>query len=431
MKITRLCAANIREALRQVREQLGSEAVILSNKRVGNGIEIIAAVDYDDKLLAQEQQSNVPPAPTAKASAVTQAATSPASNPLVTDALKAAAGSADARAVESKSAPVDVKPDVKPHIVWSQDPLLTDMQHELKAIHGLLKQQLSGLAWGEVARRQPRRADLLERLLSFGLKSALCLRLTDAVAADSDPEQAWRKALQILASGLSVNDDDILTHGGVVALIGPTGVGKTTTVAKLAARYALHHGPGQVALITTDGYRIGAFDQLHTFGMILDMPVRMASNHEALQSAIADFADRSLILIDTAGMSQRDVRLSQQFSLIGATPQVKRYLVLAANADTHALEEAVSAFNQVPLAGCIITKLDEANRLGGALSVIHDRGLSLAYVSDGQRVPEDLQSAQIEPLLRMGEALMAASSRVNEDETLALAFGKGVINACF
>jgi flagellar biosynthesis protein FlhF len=186
-----------------------------------------------------------------------------------------------------------------------------------------------------------------------------------------------------------------------------------------------------VALITTDGYRIGAFDQLHTFGMILDMPVRMASNHEALQSAIADFADRSLILIDTAGMSQRDVRLSQQFSLIGATPQVKRYLVLAANADTHALEEAVSAFNQVPLAGCIITKLDEANRLGGALSVIHDRGLSLAYVSDGQRVPEDLQSAQIEPLLRMGEALMAASSRVNEDETLALAFGKGVINACF
>jgi flagellar biosynthesis protein FlhF len=434
MKIKRLCAANIREAMRRVREELGPEALILSTSQVTNGVEIMAAIDYDASLVPEEQ----PPLVAEPASAVPgprddvpAEAKPPGPTQLFASAFKSVVGAVKPAASASPPEPADLKPGGgKPRVVWSQDPLLLDMQNEIKRMHSLLEQQLAGLAWGELARRQPLRADLLSRLLDFGISPELCLRLASTAATERDPERAWKLALETLAHGLAITHDDILTQGGVVALLGPTGVGKTTTVAKLAARYILGHGPGQVALITTDSYRIGAFEQLRTFGMILGTPVRLASNHEELQTAVAEFANKSLILIDTAGMSQRDLRLSQQFTLIGATPAVKRYLVLAANAQTATLNEAVAAFAKVRLTGCILTKLDETTRLGGALSVIHERGLPLAYVSAGQRVPEDLQAAQVETLQRLGEELTRAPGRVDEDELLALTFGRSVANAC-
>ncbi len=190
------------------------------------------------------------------------------------------------------------------------------MRHELQIMHNLLEQQLSGLAWGELARRQPHRAELLSQLLDFGCTPACACDWPTPPLASTLPARRGGLALETLGRGLSVTQDDILSRGGVAALIGPTGVGKTTTIAKLAARYNLRHGPNRVALITTDSYRIGAFEQLSTFGMILDAPVRLVRTTQELQDAIKVFADKSLILIDTAGMSQRDLRLSQQFALL-------------------------------------------------------------------------------------------------------------------
>jgi len=290
-------------------------------------------------------------------------------------------------------------------------------------MHTLLEQQLSGLAWGELARRQPYRAELLSQLMDFGFGPDLCLRLADAATKEQNSELAWRLALETLGRGLSVTQDDILTQGGIAALIGPTGVGKTTTIAKLAARYNLRHGPGRVALITTDSYRIGAFEQLCTFGMIMDTPVRLVSTAQELQDAITSFAEKSLVLIDTAGMSQRDVRLSQQFALLNHTPRIRSYLVLAANAQHSVLRETVAAFAQVPLSGAILTKVDETTRLGAALSVVYEKELPLAYISNGQRVPEDLQVARIDALIRMGESFAGLYGEAAASDALALTFG--------
>ena len=435
MKIKRLNAANIREAMRKIREELGPDAVILSNQRSEAGFEIIAAVDYDERLLQGMQLPAAPDAGARTRAEVPETGVSADANPdgeeprpaepaaairTIRSAIPAAPAARPASA-EPPAGPA--RPD-KPRVVWSQDPLLVEMRHELQIMHNLLEQQLSGLAWGELGRRQPHRADLLGQLLDFGCNPNLCLHLADAAAGESDPARAWRLALATLGRGLSVTQDDILTRGGVAALIGPTGVGKTTTAAKLAARYNLRHGPNRVALITTDSYRIGAFEQLCTFGMILDAPVRLVRSAQELQETIRAFSDKSLILIDTAGMSQRDLRLSQQFALLDDPSHIRSYLVLAANAQHAVLQESMTAFARVPLSGAILTKVDETTRLGAALSAVHEQGLPLAYICNGQRVPEDLQAAQIDALIRLGEEFAGLYAAALENDTLALTFGK-------
>ncbi len=430
MKIKRLCASNIREAMRKVRDELGADAVILSNQRTTSGFEIVAAVDYDEKLLQGVQQQTV----AAEAATRQRALASEPTGELretgesreaaPTDGEAPPAAVPGIPAVSEPIAPAEAVPGAKPRVVWSQDPLLVEMQNEIRGLRGLLEQQLAGLAWGELARRQPHRAELLGQLLDFGFGPDLCLQLTDIAAGEADLERSWRLALETLGRGLTVTQDDILSRGGIVALIGPTGVGKTTTIAKLAARYKLRHGPGRVALITTDSYRIGAFEQLRTFGMIMDTPTRLVNTAEELRNAIAAFADKPLILIDTAGMSQRDIRLSQQFALLNETPHIRSYLVLAANAQHAVLRETVAAFSQTPLGGAILTKVDETTRLGAVLSVIHEQSLPVAYLGNGQRVPEDLQVARVDVLIRMGEAFVGRHGEVTTSEALALTFGR-------
>ena len=443
MKIKRLCAANIRDAMRKIREELGPDAVILSNQRTAAGFEIVAAVDYDEQLLQSMPQpvSGALPRALRELEAVADDGVPASQTPA--PGMEKPAKSAIPTAIPAKtgrgagttapSLTTDRTGSDKSRIMWSQDPLLVEMRHEIRIMHNLLEQQLSGLAWGDLARRQPYRADLLSQLMDFGFSPELCLGLADAVAGEADPERAWRLALEILGRGLSVTEDDILTHGGVAALIGPTGVGKTTTIAKLAARYNQRHGPRNVALITTDSYRIGAFEQLSTFGIIMDTPVKLVRTAQELQDAIAAFSDKSLILIDTAGMSQRDLRLSQQFALLSDTPRIHSYLVLTANAQHSVLRETVAAFTRVPLHGVVLTKVDETTRLGAALSVVHEKRLPLAYISNGQRVPEDLQAARIDAVIGMGEefAGLYGYGEATAGDALALTFGRRLVaNAC-
>ncbi|MCP5195779.1 MAG: flagellar biosynthesis protein FlhF [Gammaproteobacteria bacterium] len=435
MKIKRLCAANIREAMRKIREELGPEAVILSNQRTTAGFEIVAAIDYDEQTL---KQATLEIAAQRRALAREEADAQPDTDSSIDIPLKAAtdrsvASITEQATVSDSDRPVSYTPQEravptrldKSRVIWAQDPLLVEMRNEIQVMHSLLEQQLSGLAWGELARRQPHRADLLSQLLDFGLSPNLCLRLAEAAAGERQPEQAWRLALETLGRSLTVTEDDILTQGGVIALIGPTGVGKTTTIAKLAARYNLRHGPHHVALVTTDSYRIGAFEQLCTFGVIMDAPVRLVRTAQELRDAITGFSDKSLILIDTAGMSQRDLRLSQQLTLLADAPKIRNYLVLAANALHAVLRETVAVFGRVPLSGAILTKVDETTRLGAALSAVHEKRLPLAYIGNGQRVPEDLLVARVDALIRMGEEFAGLySNEPAEHDTLALAFGK-------
>ena len=392
MRIKRFFAPNIRQAIRMVREEVGPDAVILSNTEVEGGVEIIAAMDYDEALL---QSSEGAPSPGVAAA----------------DALKPAAGVA--------------------RIEWSQEPALLDMRREMKSMRGLLEQQLSSLAWGDMARRNPVRARLLHSLRDTGISPALARQIANEAAQTTDYEAAWRQALAILAHRLQVTNDDILDRGGVVALIGPTGVGKTTTIAKLAARFVLRHGARSVALVTTDSYRIGAHEQLRTYARILGLPLRIAANGEELRAALAAFSDKRLVLVDSAGMSQRDLRLSEQMALLaGGGEPLGTYLVLSAAGQMSAALEAAQAFHGTRLRGCIITKLDEAMSLGGLLSVVIQQKLPVAYVSDGQRVPEDLAVARAHNLVSSAVSLAARAAHMLRNNSHAENPRRVATNVC-
>jgi flagellar biosynthesis protein FlhF len=412
MKIKRYFAADMRQAIRMVRDEQGPDAVILSNRRVDGGIELIAAVDYDAEMLNTGTPAAAAPNTEAKP---TQAAPAAVKESVATP-----------RADTAAAAPAYKRPEVE----WSQDPAISEMRREVKALRSLLEDQLAHLAWGDYARNQPQKSALLRRLMALGLAPDLCRQLTDLIDANEDSDNNWRQAMALLADWLPVADDEILNSGGVVALVGPTGVGKTTTVAKLAARFALRHGARQVALISTDNYRIGAHEQLLTYGRILGVSVQTASDQDELHTLLQGMSEKKLVLIDTAGMSQRDLRLSEQLATLhGGSPLIKTWLVLSAATQQSGLDEAVRAFQRVQLSGCILTKVDEAARLGDALSsIIHSR-LPLAYIGDGQRVPEDMHPARAHGLISRAVALLQHNPAQLEDSYMAQAFAGKVSHA--
>ncbi|ALP52695.1 hypothetical protein Tel_05755 [Candidatus Tenderia electrophaga] len=386
MKIKRFFAADVRSAMRMVREELGEDAVILSNRRVNGGIEIISAIDYDENALRREVQQ--------EHARDTQRASS---RPRIDDVHHPA--------------------PTKPQVIWNEEPALMEMRGEIKTLRGLLESQLAGIGRAEPERPHPFYQTLKQRLAMLGLGSSMARELLESLALEGSEEELWRRLLGKIAVKLAVTDDDILNHGGAVALVGPTGVGKTTTVAKLASRFVMRHGARSVALISTDSYRIGAHEQLKAYARILDVPIRFANNAAGLQSALDYFCDKRLVLIDTAGMSQRDLRLSEQFSVLKSeSERVRSYLVASTTSRLSGLQEVVRGFQGVNLAGCILTKMDESTCLGHALDVVIRHRLPVAYVSDGQRVPEDLQPARAHTLVSRSVAVMQESTDLLDDE---------------
>ncbi len=475
MKIKRFFAKEMRQGIRQVRDTLGADAVILSNAQVDGGIEIIAAVDYDESLLQADSTSedllsqtvpqvsskngmassrmntqrrsdftpaahaerkldadtvtlNAATLPNLKFSAMQDSVSSPGEipRPVKTSTPVSTPMSASTEKTSHKSKHTKTEQKIQ----WSQDPAILELKNEISGMRELLEQQLSGLAWGDLSRRDPLRAKLIRCLLELGLSPTICEQVTKAASEHKDFDNAWRHALAILSHSLPVESTDILDQGGVVALVGATGVGKTTTIAKLAARYALKHGSTRIAMVTTDGYRIAAHEQLRTYGRILDIPVHIANTHAELVEALKLLSDRDLVLVDTAGMSQRDMRLSQQFQMIkDSTPSIKTYLVLSATTHRAGLGEIAKAFGEINLDGCILTKLDETTSLGGALSVVMEHNIPVTYVSDGQRVPEDIHIARGHSLINRAVSIAQETNQALKQESLNLAFSGMVANA--
>jgi flagellar biosynthesis protein FlhF len=274
----------------------------------------------------------------------------------------------------------------------------------------LLQHQVSGLMWQDLARREPVRALVIEKLQQLGLSEAMADQLACFMPEDIADGEAWDCALELLAGQLTTTNDDLMRRGGIVALVGPTGVGKTTTVAKLAAQFARLHGADQVALITTDTFRIGAFEQLATFGRIIGCPVKQAKDHEELAILLTQLQQRKLILIDTAGMSQRDVRLAEKLSALMHNSRVKirSYLVLSATSQARVMQETVEHFKRISLSGCIFTKLDECLSLGEIINIAIQNALPVSYLTNGQRVPEDIEAAQAKAMIDQAEQLRLA-----------------------
>lgn len=310
--------------------------------------------------------------------------------------------------------------------VWSQEPTLMAMRNEITTLRGMLEQQLTSLAWNDLKKNNPLRAKLFKQLLELGFSPELADRVIhNPQDKNSDYRRAWQLTLSSLAEKLPIKDDDVALSGGVVSLVGATGVGKTTTIAKLAARYALRHGRNNIVLITTDTYRIGALEQLRTYGRILGIPVKIAHNKKQLQEQLKMLADKKFVLIDTAGMGQRDVRLMEQFSIINECAMgLKTLLVLSSTTHRAALDETVKSFSNVEINGCILTKLDETTNLGGVLSVVTEHQLPVAYISDGQRVPEDLHLARAHTLINRCVTIARRVNQPLDNDSLELAYSR-------
>ncbi len=395
----------MRQAIRLVREEQGPDAVILSSRRVEGGIEIVAAMDYDQAMLnemaADDGTGRLAPA----AAPIPEPAGEPLESLGPLPSLQPMTA-ADARFPSRKASPERRDRD----IVWSQDPTLVAMQREIEGLRSMLHDQLASLAWNDLRQREPARAQLVSRLERLGLDDGLAREIAGGVGAPDRGEQAWREAVDALAERIRVVPETRLDGEGIIALVGPSGVGKTTTVAKLAARYAQRHGPQSLALVTTDAVRIGAYRQLQTFGQILGVPVYLAQTGRELGNILAGLNEKQRVFVDTAGMSQRDLRLTEEMAGLAALPSLRTLLVVAANTQQLVLEETFRAFAHLPLEGAVITKLDEAASLGPVLSALCGGDLPLMYVSEGQRVPEDLQPARAQRLLSRAVSLVSEPS---------------------
>jgi flagellar biosynthesis protein FlhF len=227
---------------------------------------------------------------------------------------------------------------------------------------------------------------------------------------------AYLKAQEMLARILPIAEDGLLDHGGIAALVGPTGVGKTTTIAKLAAQYILKHGSRDVALITTDNYRIAAHEQLSIYGRILGVSVKVANDGNELQRHIRDLSDKRLILIDTVGMSQRDLRLAEHIQALRQDDlQIRSYLVMSATSHYKTVMEIIDGFQILQPQAAILTKFDEAVSKATALSAIIERRLPLSFVTDGQQVPEDIYVPEAEKLIQHCLAGIEVENEYNDE----------------
>jgi flagellar biosynthesis protein FlhF len=412
MKLRKFFGPTSRAVLEQVRAELGPDAMIVANHASAEGIEISAlAADALPQLL------------TDPATASPRAAASPA--PVVADDDGVTVSLSTTSVTRGRDAvaraPAPATPSVRhaipglqaiatapspmtlpePEIARAAPVPAIDpterMMAEMAAMRVLFQEQLAQLAWSDALRRSPLRAGLTRDLLLAGYSATLARTITERLPDDFNAAEAGGWMSSILARNLATIDagDELVTRGGIYALIGPTGVGKTTTTAKLAARCAVRYGAGKLALLTTDSYRVGAHDQLRIYAKILGVSVHTVSDRHDLRQALESVRGKHLVLIDTVGIGQRDTRVAEQAELL-SHPDIARILLLNAATQAETLDEVVTMYRRTAdgqndaLAGAIVTKLDEAARTGGVLDVAIRHRLRLHYVTNGQRVPEDL-----------------------------------------
>ena len=409
MNVRKFIAATAREALHKVKELLGPDAIILSNRAIPGGVEImaVAASEMDLIITAPSKETSPTDDYTVRlSSSAATASSAPARARVAPPALAAARMAPPNRSANqpanlpSNLPPLAPRP--APQIERHAQPAAgapkpqaeivpAEVMDEIRSLRKMFEQHLAGVAWGETARSEPVKTEILRQMLDAGFSPRFARDLLAELPRDLNAMEAlaWVKG-GADRSLLTINaDNDIVDRGGIYALVGPTGVGKTTTTAKLAARCVLRHGASKVALVTTDGYRIGAHEQLRIYGRILGVSVHLVKDSDELKQTLVDLQHKHMVLVDTMGMSQRDRMVGEQVAMFGNS-DVKRLLLLSATGRGDTLDDVVNAYSGPDLAGCILSKVDEAASLACAIDVIIRHGLRLHYVSNGQRVPEDL-----------------------------------------
>lgn len=538
MKIKRFVAADMRSAMNLVRKEHGPDAVILSNRRIEEGVEIVAAANYDESavqraLEASRRDVAPPPAPKPRtaADAVIAAVTrrrssTPAPEPVaattsaVAALARAAVGatgrtldSADeivptrgstgfaatlaraavnepalpeqsfapfAEAIVAPAATVpanrarfqidpprdmhheSVAPAVQPPplptaavteaqpgiaasepaaveaageaspapmlapaptltVVAQDDAEIRQLRQEVAGMRQVIEREMNRFT-DERLRGSPVRATALDLMDEYGFDAGLARDVAMQIPLETEAHRGRGLMLGLISRKLPIAPVDPLEEGGVIALVGPTGAGKTTTIAKLASRFAEKHAPRDVALVTTDTTRIGAREQLYGYGRQLGIAVHEANSGTDLDQLLERLKDYKLVLIDTAGLGPRDRALSAQLQWLRAARQVRTLLVLPANTSFGDMDEVVRRFGAANLQGLVLSKLDETGRFGNALSVAVDHALPITWVTDGQDVPEDLHRASAANLvLRLEDLRRAADMPCNPELNHAVA----------
>lgn len=449
MNVKRYFAPTAREALRSLKAELGADAIVLSNRAVEGGVEILALpaeevgampasrpvsqpaprvsvpLDDDDEDCRvslsgarPEKEAKPEPRPVIRPFEPPRmetpdylirkrgyeqdadprpmrtpepAATTLQPGPQMTVPHEpAAAPHADAPARVSAESRRAREADVER--IAALEASNARLMGELGGIRSMIERQLAAFAWSETTRSAPGKAQIIGELLEAGFAARLARELAEAVGPEESLEEARKTVRNVLGRDLRAmsSDADLIDRGGVFALVGPTGVGKTTTTAKIAARCVVRHGAEKLALITTDGYRIGAQEQLRIYGRILGVPVFPVRDAADLRQTIAELRNKHMVLIDTVGMSQRDEAVVQQAAMLSGAGDVRRLLLLNSTSSGDTLDDVIKAYRGPDLAGCVLTKVDEAASLAPAVGAAISHELEVFYVTNGQRVPEDL-----------------------------------------
>ncbi|MBA4501047.1 flagellar biosynthesis protein FlhF [Marinobacterium marinum] len=485
MKVKRIFAPDMRQAMRRVREEIGPDAVIISNHRVAGGVEVVAAREDEYEAAQAELKRNraTPPVADRREEQIriltgahsrqseqasrnarleeelnkTRARIAEAGRRIAEPDVRAdrninrqiddeeddedlrsilASLKARNRGRTSVSAPVEPprssrpaprpepvaeppaavrrEPVFEPEPVMPEDDgVLRTMQQEIQELRQMLQQR------SEPTVRSPARdvshSEVTRRLQNLGLGTTLVRQLMSGVEAELSVGEAWRNVLARLADALPVQGEELIERGGMIVFVGPTGVGKTTTIGKLAARHVLQHGSSSVALVTTDCFRIAAHEQLKTFGRILDVPVRVVDENHSLEEVLQSLRNKRLVLIDTAGMSASDPQGQLQMQMLsGVTLRLKKLLVLSCSSQHQLMRSAYDNYAGLGLNGCVLSKADESGSLGEALSLVVEKQLPIAYVTDGQKIPDDIGIAQRNDLVSRTVVIAQGNARIEQ-----------------
>lgn len=429
MKIKRYLDKDMRHVLKRVREDQGPDAVILSNRRVEDGIEVIAAIDYDEALVRHAMGIDYKSGDAGDTRIDCDALAEIAED----DYVPGRAAGAEVVATELTAQPGafdGVEAAVQNAAPGKPSSALADMQEEIASLRGLLELQVSGLIWKDMARREPLRAQMLRNLARIGIAPDIAGIVLDRLEPVAEVKRLWHAPLTTLAQAMPVGDNRLLEEGGTFALIGPTGVGKTTTIAKIAARFAMQHGADEIALISADSYRIGAQEHLMAFANIIGARVYSVSTSDDLTELLIKLNNKKLVLIDTEGRSPRDRELASRLAAYGNNQERVRFLLtLSAATQEAALDESVRCFGQVPLEGLIVTKIDETAQLGSIISVMMRYDLPAMWFSDGQRVPDDLHRASQKRMWLINQAVECLEQAGPQIDELSMANNYSPVSA--
>lgn len=423
MKVKRFIAANMQQGLKLVREELGPEAVILSSRKVDGQVEIMAAQNYDEvelrnrvpepernkstsELIRREterhrQLEGELAKSRQRIAAVRRSTGAPVRPYLVTDepregqnfgAILRESKVGRSGAASNHEDPVENLTDTTG--AGASNDAIAQMRAEISMLKDLLTQQLQSSQVDNVRR------ELEQRLTCLGVFPELQKKLLGKVERSGDLQAAWRYVLARLTRSVKTVEEELIEQGGIFALVGPTGSGKTTTIGKLAARYVLKHGAKGIALVTTDRYRIASHEQLLAVGRILEVPVRVVDDNHSLDAILDTLRDKKLVLIDTAGLNHHDQAWVRQMDeLKSSRHPIQNHLVVSAINQSQVMKSTYHSYKAVGLTGCIITKLDEALTLGEAISLAVLNRLPVSYVTDGQRIPDDIHQARANQLV--------------------------------